>query len=119
MNTTDWTAWLGPAADELDDEQRARFEAEAASAVARIGDDPDMQADRDAALSAIVQYLLGETTIDQAGAERERTRQAERHASLAAQQVALLAIGDGMAEAEAARRASLDRMTVRKLLGKR
>ena len=56
--------------------------------------------------------------IDQAGRERARSRDAARAASLAAQQVARLAVHDGMPEAEAARRAALDRMTVRKLMGK-
>lgn len=116
--TTDWTPWLGPAADELSDEQRERFEIEATEAIARIGDDPDLQEERDAALSAIVQYLLGETDIDAAGEHRAETQRAARLASIAAQQVARLAVLDGMSEVEAARRAQLDRMTVRRALGK-
>lgn len=115
----EWAAWLGPAAEHLAEEQRERFETEAQAAVERIGDDPGLQDERDAALAAIVQYLLGEVTIEQAGAERARTRDAERMASIVAQQVALLAVGDGMPEAAAARAAGLDRMTVRRLLGKR
>lgn len=115
----DWTAWLGPAAEELTDEQRTRFEAEAAETIARIGDDPDLQAEHDAALSALAQYLLGETTIDEVGHVRQRSADAARYALLAAKQVARLAVLDGMSEVEAARRAGLDRMTVRKLLGKR
>lgn len=113
----DWTAWLGPAADAMTPEQRARFEAEAADVVARHHD-PDLPEDRDAALSALVQYLLGETTLDDAGAQRVRTRADARAASIAAQQIARLAVQDGTPEAEAARRAGLDRMTVRKALGK-
>jgi hypothetical protein len=116
---TDWTTWLGPAADELTDEQRERFEDEAAETIDRIGDDPDLQAERDAALTALVQYLLGEVDVDEVGAERARLRAAERAAYLAAQQVARLAVLDGMPEAEAARRSGVDRMVVRKLLGKR
>ncbi|WP_300680733.1 hypothetical protein [Nocardioides sp.] len=115
---TDWTAWLGPAADEMTDHQRERFEREAAEAIDRIGDDPDLQEERDAALSAIVQYLLGETTIDEAGEARTRTQREARYASLAAQQIARLAVQDGMSEEEAGWRAHLTRMTVRKALGK-
>ena len=89
--STDWTAWLGPAADELTGEQRDRLDDEAAEIIERIGDDPDDQDDRDAALSAVVQYLLGETTIDQAGRERAATLAAARHASIAAQTIARLA----------------------------
>jgi hypothetical protein len=116
--STDWTTWLGPAADDMTDDQRQRFETEAEVILARY-DDPDLSDARDAALSALVQYLFAETTIDEAGRERQRTRDAERAASIAAQQVARLAVLDGMPEAEAARRAGLDRMTVRRLLGKR
>ncbi|MGH3496303.1 MAG: hypothetical protein ACRDP1_02410 [Nocardioidaceae bacterium] len=113
------TVWLGPAADQLTAEQLDRFEYEAKRVLARVGDDPGDQPDRDTALSAVVQYLLGEIAIDQAGADRVRTRTAERAASLVAQQVARMAVLDGMPEAEAARRAGLDRMTVRAALGKR
>lgn len=116
---SDWTAWLGPAADEMSPEQRRRFEDEAALIVERYRDDPDLAQEADAALSALVAYLMGEVGVDRAGAERARTRDAERMASIAAQQVARLAVLDGMPEAEAARRAGLDRMTVRKVLGKR
>lgn len=118
MTGEGWLAWLGPAADELTDEQRERFLAEAEEATARIGDDPDLAAEREAAWSAIVAYLLGDLTIEQAGRERLRTVEAERHASLAAQQIARLAVQDGMPEAEAARRSGLTRMTVRRALGK-
>ncbi|HET7388368.1 MAG TPA: hypothetical protein VFJ19_17075 [Nocardioidaceae bacterium] len=116
--STDWTAWLGPAADDLTDEQRERFEAEAEAAIERIGDDPDLQPERDAALAAIVAYLLEETSIEQVGAERTATADAARYASLAAQQVARMAVQDGMSEVAAARAARLDRMTVRRVLGK-
>ena len=116
--STDWDAWLGPAADDMTPQQRKRFEVEAQAAIERIGDDPDDQDDRDAALSAIVQYLLGDTTLDQAGAERERTQAAARAASIAAQTMARLAVQDGVSEVQAARRAGLTRMTVRRALGK-
>lgn len=115
---TDWTQWLGDAAEDMTDGQRERFEAAADEAMERIGDDPDDQGERDAALTAICQYVLGETTLDAAGERRTRTMRAEREASIAAQALAVLAVGAGMAEAEAARRARLDRMTVRKALGK-
>ncbi|NED65880.1 hypothetical protein G3I15_33640 [Streptomyces sp. SID10244] len=118
-NTTDidWDTWLGPAADQLTDEQRERFEDEAETIMTRYPDLDD-QSEIDAALSAVVQYLLGETTIDQAGEARRATRDAERLALVTAQQIARLATQDGMAEAEAARRAGIDRMVVRRLLGK-
>lgn len=117
MNT-DWTIWLGPAADDMTADQLDRFEREAAETIDRIGDDPDLQEERDAALSALVQYLLGETTIDEAGQQRRDTASAARLALLVSQQVARLAVQDGMSESEAGRRAGLDRMVVRRLMGK-
>lgn len=116
---TDWTAWLGLAAEELTDEQRMRFETEARIAIERIGDDPDLQAERDIALSAIVQYLLSEATLDEAGEQRRAAREADRRTLLVSQALARLAVQDGVPEAEVARRVGLDRMAVRKLLGKR
>lgn len=116
--STDWTAWLGPAAEEMDDERRERFEREAAEIFTRIPDD-DLADERDAALSALVQYMLGETTLDDVGRQRVSTQRAARTALIASQQVARLAVLDGVPEAEAARRAGIDRMTVRKMLGKR
>lgn len=109
-------AWLGPAAGELTEDQLDRFE--------RVWDniDDDDRRDNpnkvDAILSAAVQYLLGETSIDTAGAERAATRESSFLASAAAQQIALMAIEDGMSETEAARRANIDRMWLRKRLGK-
>lgn len=118
MSTIDWSTWLGPAVEEMSDEQRVRFEDEAEIITARYAD-PDLSHEAEVALTALVQYLLGETTIDEAGALRTRTRDAAADAYIAAQVVARLSVLDGMAEAEAGRRASLDRMTVRKMLGKR
>lgn len=116
---TDWDAWLGPAADEMSAEQRERFEYEADLILTQLGDDPDVADKRDVALSILVQYLLGETTLTDVGRRRVATQQAAQMALIAAQQVARLSVLDGVPEAEAARQAGIDRMTVRKALGKR
>lgn len=117
MSNEEMTAWLGPAAEELTEDQIDRFE--------RIWDgldeqypDEDDQDIRNEVLGAAVQYLLDETTIDEAGAKRAATRAESLRASAAAQQIALMAIEDGMSETEAARRANIDRMWLRKRLGK-
>jgi DNA invertase Pin-like site-specific DNA recombinase len=64
------------------------------------------------------QYLLGETTIADAGESLLRARVRAAEALAAVQQIAVMCVADGMSEAEAARRAGIDRMTVRKALGK-
>ena len=119
MPTDDLTAWLGPAADEMTADQRSRFDAEAERITARYPD-PDHQPEREAALSAAVQYLLGETkAIDVANA-LTAARMAEARALAAAQQVATMLVADKVAsEVVAARDCGIDRMTLRKALGKR
>ena len=119
MNPTT-AAWLGPAIDEMDDELIERWEAEARElATWWPGRDPDYDQERQAALTALTQYLLGELTVDQAGAERMRTRTAADLALIQAKVAARLAVLDGMPKAEAARRAGIDRMVVLQMLGER
>lgn len=111
-------AWLGPALPELNPEQVDQLHREAERIEERYPD-PDEQDLRDAALSAATQYLLGETSIDDAGRELTDIRMKEARAYAAAYQIATLAAEAGMPEAEVARRAGIDRMTVRrKILGK-
>jgi len=111
-------AWLGPVADDLTDAQRERFADEWDEITARYPDRDDDE-EATAALTACVQYLLGETTAEDAGAERRRTQRAEMVARAAARQVARMAALDGMPKAAAARAAGLDRMTLLKDLGER
>lgn len=116
--TDDLTAWLGPALDDLTPEQVERVRAEA-DRIAERYPHPDHQDEREAALSAAVQYLLGETkAIDVANA-LTAARMAEARASAAAQQVATMLVADKVAsEVVAARDCGIDRMTLRKALGK-
>lgn len=110
--------WLGPALDEMTDEQVDRMRAESARIHERYPD-PDEQDLRDAAMNSAVQYLLDETTIDDAGRALALARLEQDRAMAAAQQMAAMAVEDGMSEYQAAERACIDRMTVRKALGKR
>ena len=110
--------WLGPAYDELDAEQLDRF-ARRATNIDTLYPDPDDQDSRDAALSAVVQYLLGDTDPEEAGRALRRARDAEMMAMAAAQQIATMAVEDGAPVAPTARTIGVDRMTVLKWLGKR
>ena len=118
MQDYELTAWLGPAADELTAEQTDRVRAEAQQ-IAQRYPDPDEQPERDAALSAVVQYLLGETTPEDAGRALIIARQAERAAYVAAEQVAVMLVRDGHPKATAARQVGIDRMSLLKALGER
>ncbi|GAA2644476.1 hypothetical protein GCM10010399_92970 [Dactylosporangium fulvum] len=118
MPSDDLMAWLGPAADELTAEQ-IDLVAEASREIDERYPDPDEQPERDAAQSATVQYLLGETTPEDANRALIAARLAEARAYAAALQVAVMAHRSGTAEAAAARLAGVDRMSLRKALGKR
>lgn len=104
--------------DDLDDEQRNRFAIEAERISALYGDAAGSAEDRAAVLSTLLRYIRGEISVDAAGRQRRETAEAARSALVSAQLVARLAVQDGMSEAEAARRTGVDRMTVRKALGK-
>lgn len=118
MTDHDLMAWLGPAADDLTAEQIERVAAEAREIDERYPD-PDQQHERDAALSAVVQHLLGETTAEDADRALIAARRAEREAYAAALQVAVMLVRDGAPKATAARRAGVDRMSLLKALGER
>lgn len=111
-------AWLGDARADLTDEQYARLLDESIDIEARYPDPDDADDARDA-LTAAVQYALGEIDPTRAGAALVDARAAARTALVAAQQVARMAVQDGMSEARAAEQCGIDRMTVRKVLGKR
>lgn len=111
-------AWLGPAADELTPEQIERVADEAH----RIGDrypHPDDHHRYEAALSATVQYLLGETTPEDANRALINARRRQDAAYAAAEQIAVMLTRDGTAKAAAARAAGIDRMSLLKALGER
>lgn len=116
--TDDLTVWLGPALDDLTPEQVERVTAEATRIHARYPH-PDRQPERDAALSAAVQYLLGETTAEEAGRTLGEARARVLAPLAASRQIALMLVDDGISEADAARTTAIDRMTLRKDRGKR
>lgn len=113
MNDDAMDAWLGPV--ELTSEQRDRFAAIWDDTDGRYPDDADAV---NAALSAAVQYLLGETGPEDAGREIARLTAALEDARAAARVVAVLAIADRESESALAARMGVTRMTVRKWLGK-
>lgn len=118
MNINELRNWLGPALEELTSEQVDRLTRESHTISTRYPD-PDEQDLRDAALSAAVQYLRGETSIDDAGSTYTAARLATNRLQAASRQIAAMASTDGMPDLQAARRSGVDRMTLLKDLGKR
>lgn len=114
----DLRPWLGPAYDDLTADQLDRLCAESDRINARYPD-PDEADEREVALNAAVQYLLGETSIDDAGRAYTTARIAASRAQAVSRQIAAMASADGMPDLQAARRSGVDRMTLLKDLGKR
>lgn len=115
MQRYELDAYLGDAADQLTDTQK--------DDLLRTADDIDAtydeEDDRAVAFSAAVQYVFGDLDADDVGAALTGARVAEREAYVTARQVAVMAVRDGAEEAPLARALGVDRMTVRKWLGKR
>jgi hypothetical protein len=124
MQEHELTAWLGPAVNTMTPEQIDRLAAEARTIAERYLD-PDEQPEREAALSAAAQHLLGDITPDEAARALIEARLAESRAYAAALQIAVMLVGDNVRQgrrpqkATAARRAGIDRMGLLKALGER
>lgn len=111
-------AFLGPAAEALDADDVDRLMAECDRIDARYPHS-DEEPERQAALGAAVAYLLSDTRPDDAGRQLNAARRAQADAMAASQQIAAMAVADGMSEVRAAEATAIDRMTLRKALGKR
>jgi hypothetical protein len=115
----DLITWLGPAAEQLTAEQ-LEIVADAARDINQRYPDPDEQPERDAALSATVQLLLGETSAHDAARTLIAARAEERRAYVHAEQVAvMLHRHGGMPKAPAAEAVGISRMSLLKALGER
>ena len=113
MTDHELDAWLGDT--DATDAQRAALQ-DAAYTITRRYPDPDLADDREQALTAAAQVILGDATLEEhVDAWRAARRiETERHAAMTG---ALIATGG--TEVGLAARAGLTRMTVRKALGKR
>lgn len=120
-------AWLGPAADQLTPEQIERV-ADASRDIDARYPDPDELREREVALSATVQYLLGETSAEDARRELVAARSRAREAYVAALQVAVMMVRDarqtGVSERLVDKKGKaaacgIDRMGLLKALGER
>lgn len=80
----------------------------------RISDTAD-----EAGLAGAIGYMTGDTTLADLGHELAAIRQREQELLSAIKSVVPLAVADGTSQAQAAREAGVDRMTVRDILGLR
>lgn len=110
-------AWLGDT--ELTEDQHTQFAA-AASEIAARYPDADDETERDIALSVALQMILGEAdSVQSLGVERTRLRTEAHLAEVRLYERIRWALAAGESENGLANRAGLDRMTIRKLAGKR
>jgi len=114
----DLTAWLGPVADQLTAEQ-----IEHVTAASRLIDEayphPDEGPEREAALTAVVQQLVGDTNPGEAREALDTARRAERQARIHATWVAVAMSLSGQPDATSAAAVGIDRMSLLEALGKR
>ncbi|WP_226363208.1 hypothetical protein [Pseudonocardia sp. ICBG1142] len=111
----DVAEWLGVDAAELSDEQAARVDAAFAVITSRyVG--PDKAVEREAALGAAVQVVLGRASLDEISVLWHRAKELERE-RLAALSGALVVTPGS--ERTLAERSGAARMTVRRALGRK
>ncbi len=120
MQTHELMAWLGPAAQDLTPDQIERVAAESRE-IDRYYPEQDRQGERDAALSAVVQYLLGDATPEDVGRALIDDRRRERETFAAAVWMAVSLVRDNPTRYKkiAAERVGIDRMSLLKALGER
>lgn len=119
MQRYELNAWLGDDHD-LTDDQLDKLLAQANEIEERFPDDDD-QPERNAALTAAYQLLTenADEVVADLAAARTDARAAELNALAGLQHIAITRIANGDAtESGFARQAGVDRMTVRKWLGK-
>lgn len=117
---TDYTAWLGPAADDMTPDQRAAFN-RAADRINANYADPDDSAEASAAMSAACQVILGDAALADLGRKLADARRIA-HEAMSALTGGIIGTVEAspytLSEVELAGQAQVARMTVRKALGK-
>ena len=111
-------AWLGPALEQMGDEQLEAFDDAARQIFDRYpvsDDDPAAGAE---ALSGALMVILGDDTLEGVAGEWSNARAAERDAMARLTGAIVAEAVQGQPETTIAERAGVNRMTVRKALGK-
>ena len=119
MWTTDERdAWLGPALEQMSGEQLEAFDDAARQIFDRYPateDDPDAATE---ALSGALMVILGDDTLERLAGEWSSARAAERDAMARLTGAIIAEAVQGQPETTIAQRTGVNRMTVRKALGK-
>ena len=116
-------AWLGPALDDMTDDQVEQFTEMVAAIDQRYpitdpDDAPFVIETRTYAMSGALALLLGDDTLTSTHQQWERAKQAEREAMATLTGAIIASAHQGSSELDMANRTGLSRGTVRKALGK-
>ena len=115
MQSHELDAWLGPV--ELTDDQRDAFE-QMVEAIAERYPDADLSDSRTEAMSGALMVLTGDGTLESLAGAWVRARASERVAMGRLTGAIIATAHAGASEVQIAQRATLNRGTVRKALGK-
>lgn len=115
MQHHELTAWLGDV--DATDEQREQLHRAADMIDSRYPADVDDKGGAASAFSMAAQVILGDATLDEAAAAWKAARLAER-AAMDALTGAIIATIDATSENAIAQHTGINRMTIRKALGK-
>ncbi len=124
MPNDDLTAWLGPAADSMTPERLERV-TELSRRIYAFYPDPGEYEEREAALSAVVQHLLGEITPEEARRTLTDAVRAAARARAASTWLGVAIVAERMAAGErpvkavVARECGVERMAFLEALGER
>ena len=116
MQRHELDAWLGDFADTLTDDQKDALAGAADGIEERYPDEDDDR--RQAAMIAASQVAFGDTTLTEAADAWRAAKQAERAAMAALTGAVLMADRSGETEAAIVKATGINRMTIRKALGK-
>ncbi|MFC3454021.1 hypothetical protein [Amycolatopsis speibonae] len=121
MQLTELESYLGDFANDITSEQKdtlMRISDELDEKYPQGEDFDEYQDEREEAFSTAVQYVMGDLDVDSVGRNLMAARFEMAKTMAAAHAMTLAAAGDE-SEASLARKLGVDRMTVRKWLGKR
>jgi len=104
-----------PRSGGLDAAQRARLEQAARDAALLYPDNDELRGE---AITAATQYLLGLLDPLSVGADLARVRLEDQRVRARVRQIAVMAFADGRSERSIARDVGVDRMNLRRWLGK-
>jgi len=123
MKNHDYTAWLGPAAEQLTDDQRCAFDRVAGELNARYPErdaagEPTDDTRGGEGMTGACMVLLGDATLAELAGDWSRARVVERDAMARLTGAIMATVEQGATEADIVRATGITRRTIRKAMGR-